>query len=113
VADGSDHSIARENAYTLLVEVRADDDVEVSGYLIEFEKLPVGVVDRRPYPIGTILIQDIDLNMMGFLTPGGHAFRFDSEGRPYSLGYGHQNELVARVLNTSASLRFRPVSGSR
>ncbi|MDG2148385.1 MAG: hypothetical protein P8N09_02560 [Planctomycetota bacterium] len=113
VADGSDHSIARKNAYTLLVEVRADDDIDISGYLVEFEELPVGIVDRRPYPVGTILVQDIDLNTIGFLTPGGHAFRFDDEGRSHSLGYGHQNKLVARVLNTSADLRFRPVSGSR
>jgi hypothetical protein len=111
--EAAHHGIAREHAYTRMLEVRVVDDITIVAYLVEFEDLPIGVIDERPFPIGTALVQDVKLNTVGFLTPGGEAFRFDDDGASHSLGHGSRHELVARVLGTSAHVRFRVVGGSR
>ena len=56
---------------------------------------------------------NVELNTVGFLTPGGQGFRFDDDGASHSLGHGSRHELVARVLGTSSHVRFRAVGVSR
>lgn len=115
MASGPNHAVARDHAYTRLLEIRLDDETQVSAYLVQFDVLPQGVIDERPYPVGTALVQDTDLNTLGFLTPKGQAFRFDDDGRSHSLGFGARHQQIALILGpgTSPNLRLRAMGAPR
>ncbi len=107
---GTDLGLAQGNAFTNLLEVRLGSSQEVAGYLVEFEGVPLGIVDDRPYPVGTVLVQDTSLQTLGFLTPRGNGFRFDGDGRSHDEGHGTRIELIARIMNTGEHLRLRAVT---
>ena len=90
--------VAREHAYTVLTEVRFDGETQPAGYTVEFVPLPLGVQDERPYLVGTLLVQDTGLASMGFITPGGRAFAFDTNGASHDRGYGKRDGQVAGLL---------------
>lgn len=83
---------------------------DTAGYVVEFFKTPEGIVDDRGYPVGTLLVQDLDLRTIGFITPGRHAWRFDEQGDTEDLGYGARDSQVADLLGQQGKLRYVAVT---
>ena len=108
--------MATEHAYTRLVEVRFAGAPDAAGYLVEFTELPLGILDERPYPPGTVLVQDRQLRNVGFLTPQGRAFAFDADGRAQDRGQGGRDAQVSALLSGGSPPIYRllsPVAPSR
>ncbi len=101
--------VAREHAYTQLLEIRAGGDPAVRGYLVEFTAVPLGIRDERPYPVGTVLVQDADMTTVGFVTPSGSGFAFDDAGTSHERGRGTRADVVGLILGTREPLRFRAI----
>jgi len=109
-ADGG-MDVAREHAYTILTEVTFDGETQPAGFTVEFAPLPLGIEDERPYPVGTVLVQDSALENLGFITPRGRAFAFDTDGNSHDRGFGKREAQIATLLGrTSGVLRLRRVS---
>jgi len=99
--------VAREHAYTQLLEIRVGGESAVGGYLVEFTAVPLGIRDERPYPVGTVLVQDADMRTVGFVTPAGSGFAFDEDGWSHPRGRGARADVVGLILGTREPLRFR------
>lgn len=103
---GADLSVARDLAFSHTYEVWFRDATEISGYLVEFYRVPAGVVDERIHKPGTALVQDASLATVGMITPGGRGYRFDAQGMSHDLGFGSRSALVAKVLGGSEPVRY-------
>ena len=97
---------ARDLAFTHTYEVRFGSNESVAGYFVEFFNVPEGVVDRRLYPTGTALVQDLDLETVGFITPSGRAYAFDEHGNAVDLGYDGRHDHVAKLLGVAGKPQF-------
>lgn len=102
-----DRGVARETAYTHTYEVLFGDGAQPVGYLVEFYRVPQGIVDERPFKPGTVLLQDLDFRMVGFITPGAHGYVFDAAGATLDLGYGGRDRHVAEVFGRSGAPSYR------
>ena len=89
---------ARDLAYTHTYEVRFGAEELVTGYVIEFYSTPEGMLDRRLYPVGTVLVQDTDLVTIAFITPGGRAYTFDDRGDAHDRGFDGRDDHVQAIL---------------
>ncbi|MCB9899681.1 MAG: hypothetical protein H6825_16870 [Planctomycetes bacterium] len=87
--------------FTRTSEVRFGGTGEPSGYLVEFLRVPTGVIDQRVYREGTALVQDARLADVGFVSPAGVGYRFDAEGHTVDLGFGSRNAHIATLLGGS------------
>jgi len=102
--------VATGHAFTRLVEVRFGADLEPSGYLVEFAALPLGIRDERLYTSGSVLVQDRGLRDLGFITPGGHAYAFDAQGKALDRGWLARDAHVRALLGGSGPPRYRVLS---
>jgi len=107
--------VARELAFSHTWAVLFEDEAEASGYIVEFDAVPEGIVDERLHPPGTVLIQDRDLATIGFITPGGRAYAFDERGRAIDRGADARTRLVASFFGRAEEPAFestQPGTGS-
>lgn len=96
-ADAPHPALARQLAWTHTHEIRFGEDSFVSGYLVEFLTMPAGLEDDRPYPAGTVLLQDEQLRDIGMISPDNRAYTFDAQGRIVDLGHGGRDDQVAAI----------------
>ena len=79
--------------YTETFEVRFDN--QVVGYMVDVLPVPSGIVDQRAYAPGTKLIQGKDFQFIGFISPHGTTYRFDSSGAAKTVGVGSVEQGIA------------------
>jgi hypothetical protein len=79
--------------FTATFEIRFGD--ELVGYLVDVLDVPTGVVDTRAYPPGTALIEDRNLDLLGFISPRGTSYRFREDGSAEGVGYGSRSSSIA------------------
>ncbi len=83
---------------------------EVIGYVKTLLELPEGIEDKRAWPTGTLLVQDLELEWIGFVSPRGAAYRFDEQGNATPVGVGSRLGSVGRMLGTTEFPKLRSVS---
>ena len=93
--------IATDLAYSHTYAVTFTEDGKTIGYVVEFYRVPQGIIDRRSSPPGTVLVQDLDLENIGFITPGGRAFRYDARGGAHDMGFAGRDQHVASFFGQS------------
>jgi hypothetical protein len=84
---------ARELAFTETFEVRFGG--ELVGYLVEVLAVPDGVVDERAFAPGTALIENRDLELLGFISPRGTTYRFEQDGSAHAVAFGTRSANIA------------------
>jgi hypothetical protein len=84
---------ACELAFTETSEIRFGD--ELVGYLVEVLAVPDGVLDERAFAPGTALIEDRDLELLGFISPRGTTYRFEQDGRAHAVAFGTRGANIA------------------
>ncbi|MHC5212068.1 MAG: hypothetical protein ACYTG2_15220 [Planctomycetota bacterium] len=84
---------AKDLAFTETFEIRFGD--ELVGYLVDVLEVPAGVLDERAYAPGTALIEGLDLEFLGFISPRGTTYRFHEDGSAEAVGYGSRNLNIA------------------
>lgn len=95
--------------FTRTNEVRLGDGAAPVGYLVEFLRVPTGVIDERVYREGSALVQDALLTDVGFVSPAGVGYRFDAEGNAVEIGFGARTQHVATLLGGTGKVRLSPV----
>jgi len=102
-------ALTRQMAFTHTHEVNFGESEQVVGYLVEFLRVPEGVVDERTFPAGTVLLQDLEFKTVGLITPGQEGVAFDDQGVPTSLGHGGREQLVMAMFERSERPHFRSI----
>lgn len=100
--------IARGMEFTRTHAVNFGDDTRPAGYLVEFLRVPNGVVDERVYSAGTALIQDALLADVGFVSPAGAGYRFEGGGTA-PLGFAARTVHVTTLLGGEGRPALTPV----
>ncbi len=88
-------------------EVRLAGDESASGYLLEFYAGEAGTKDERKWPAGTVLIQDLDFQNVGFIDYLGKAYRFDKSGKSHDISAVGRHAQVAKLLGLTGKLIIR------
>ena len=103
---GADLSVARDLAFSHTYEIWMRGSNAPDGYLVEFYRVPTGIVDERIHKPATALVQDSTLDTVGLITPGGRGFRFDPLGNSLDLGFGSRSALVSEILGGEEPVRY-------
>lgn len=104
--DSSGAVEARDLAFSHTYEVRFGSAEDVQGYIVEFFRVPEGILDRRLYPVGTVLVQNLDLVTIGFITPGSRGYAYDEHGNAIDLGFDGRNDHVIAMLGGGGRPHF-------
>ena len=70
-------------------------DGGLSGYILVFNEVPVGVDAKQITPARTTFIQNLDFENIGFITPAGKLFRFREAKEPVAVYQGSLEENLA------------------
>lgn len=106
---GNHPALSHELAWTHTHEIRFGLASEVSGYLVEFLRVPDGLELKREFPAGTVLLQDIDFLTVGMITPGREGVSFNPQGDPRSLGHGGRDQLVMAMFGSTERPRYTSI----
>lgn len=86
-----------------------DGDVAV-GYVDRVLPVPIGIADQRGYTPGTILVRDVDMALLGFVTPNGASYRFTDDDRSRPVG-GTPDAAIATILGRAGDdLEYEPLT---
>jgi hypothetical protein len=94
--------------FTETWEIRFGD--ELVGYLVEVQPAPEGLADERPFKPGTALVEDLDFQLLGFLSPRGTTYRFDDAGEAQAVGWGSRNMSIAAFFQRNGAPRLVAVT---
>jgi hypothetical protein len=97
-------AITRSLQFTETWEIRFGD--ELAGYLVEVLPVPEGLHDDRPFKPGTALVEDLDFQLLGFLSPRGTTYRFDDAGEAKAVGFGSRNMSIAAFFGRNGAPRL-------
>jgi len=109
-AGGSDLDSLRtlrgfDGTHTFSVRTVGSD--EIAGYIVEFFQAPDGSTDERDWPAGAVLVQDLELKNVGFLSVAGKGYRFDKDGSSQPLNARGRNAQIAALLGVEEPLEIR------
>ncbi len=97
-------AVTRSLQFTETWEIRFGD--ELVGYLVEVLPAPEGLHDDRPFKPGTALVEDLDFQLLGFLSPRGTTYRFDDSGEARPVGIGSRNMSIAAFFGRNGAPRL-------
>lgn len=90
--------------FTETWEIRFGD--ELVGYLVEVLPAPEGVADQRPFKPGTSLVEGLDFQLLGFISPRGTTYRFDESDQAKAVGWGSRNMSIAAFFGRNGAPRL-------
>jgi len=82
---------------------------ELVGYLTDVLPAPAGAEDLRAYEPGTAVIQGLDHQLLGFISPHGTTYRFDASGEARVVGFGSRNTSIAAFFLANGPPTLIPV----
>lgn len=88
--------------FTAIEEVKSGSGV--LGYLVTYEIVPAyararGDAERR-YPTGTVLVQDREFHLIGFMAPNGRSYRFRGTATD-EIGQGTVDQMLPEYFPTA------------
>ncbi len=95
---------ARDLQFTETWEIRFGD--ELVGYLVEVLPAPEGLTDTRKFGPGTALVEGLDFQLLGFISPRGTTYRFDAAGEAQAVGWGSRNMSIAAFFQRNGAPRL-------
>lgn len=87
--------------------VRSVGSEAVAGYIVEFFQAPDGADDQRDWPAGVVLVQDLDLKNVGFISVAGKGYRYDKNGDSQPLAARGRHAQIATLLGVEEPLEIR------
>jgi hypothetical protein len=101
--------VATDMAFTVTKEVWFGD--RHVGFVVDVLAVPDGFLDQRPYKAGTLVVEDLTMFPIGFISPRGSSYAFDANDEAKLVAFGGRDSSVARFFKANGMPRYIVVAG--